>query len=354
MIPDFVALASEGYEAWKRDRPGTIAVDTETTGVAFFDTPFCVTIAWDRDELDYEAHYFELVEHDAREMVREILLETPSWVFHNAKFDLQKLLLAGILEREEIHPSSFEDTEAIAHLIDEHQKKGLKDLAVRILGIEDVVDVEVKSGPNKGTFKQVAREAHELSQVRKELGLTAEDGYHLLPREVVIPYAVTDTVLTLQLYDHYIPSLRHFDDLSGLYEMEKHVTLALLDMEASGMAIDLSYTQLKAKEYGTAAVKKELEIRILTGNEEFLPSSWQQVLAELHRRGINVPDTKSETLEPLDDEFAKSVLELRGTRKIHGTYLLPMLAEQRDGILHPHTRQHGAKTGRMASGGAES
>lgn len=351
-MTDFAALAQAGYEAWKRDRPGLISVDTETEGTAFFDPAFCVTTAWDNGA-DLEGHYFELAEFDSREFVREILMETPTMVFHNAKFDLQKLILAGVLERSDLHPDGLEDTEALAHLYDGNQKKALKVLAVNVLGIDDTVDVEIKSGPNKGNFKQVPREKHELDQVRKELGLVVEDGYHLLPREVVIPYAIEDVFFTQQLYDHFWPLLHRDERLSALYQHEKRVMLTLLDMEAAGMALDLPYTEVKAKEYGKAAVKTELEIQTLTGNEDFNPGSWQQILAELHKRGLMVENTKSETLEPLDDEFAEAVLKLRGLRKIHGTYLMPMLNEQRDGIIHPNFRQHGTKTGRMSSGEAE-
>ncbi len=128
-MTNFAALANAGYAAWQRDCPGMIAVDTETTGVAFFDEPFCVTIAWDKDDQDFEGHYFELVNFDAHQMVREILAGTPSWVLHNAKFDFQKLILAGVLDRDWVKPDRFEDTEALAHLVDGNQKKGLKDLA---------------------------------------------------------------------------------------------------------------------------------------------------------------------------------------------------------------------------------
>jgi DNA polymerase I-like protein with 3'-5' exonuclease and polymerase domains len=350
---DFEALARTGYESWKRDRPGMVAVDTETEGVAFFDQPFCVTIAWDKDDQDFEGHYFELADFDSRRMVREILMETPSWVFHNAKFDLQKLILAGILDRTDLYPDRFEDTEALAHLYDGNQKKGLKDLAVRVLGINDTVDVEIKSGPNKGTFKKVAREKHELDAVRNKLKLRAEDGYHLLPRDVVIPYAITDTILTLQLYDHFWPLIVAQPALSELYAHEKKLTLVLLDMEAAGMAIDLEYTRATAKEYGKQAVMAELEIRQLSGNEDIKPNSPKQLVEAFARRGVNLDSTGREVLEKIDDPLAAAVLKYRSIGKLHSTYLIPMLEEQRDGIIHPNFRQHGTKTGRMSSGEAE-
>ena len=72
----------------------------------------------------------------------------------------------------------------------------------------------------------------------------------------------------------------------------------------------------------------------------------------MSRRGHNVESTNRETLETLDDELARKVLELRTVRKIHGTYLLNLIEEEKGGIVHPWFRSNGTRTGRMSSGGA--
>ena len=324
-------LAERGYLAWLRDHPGLIAVDTETTGTAFFDLPFCVTVAWEKYG-EFEGHYFELTDFDSSSMVREILAKTPRWVGHNLKFDLQKLMLAGVLGRDQVRADRIEDTEALAHLLDAHQKKGLKSLAREHLGVE-------------------TNEEEELKVVRRKLKLRKEDGYHLLPREVLIPYAIQDVILTLQLFDFFIPQLQVFDDLSRLYEHEKLVTLALLDMEAAGWGLDMEYLTETSRDYSRNYVKTELRIRELT-NDDFNPGSWQQILAAFEERGITLPATDKDTLAGVDHDLAREIVTLRSLKN-RRNYLESMLSEQQDGIVHPNFRQHGTKTGRMSSGEAE-
>lgn len=330
-------LAKRGFDLWQRDRPRVISVDTETTGLGFFDEAFCVTIAWTQPTEaphpgQVEAHYFELVDFDASLMVMQILQETPVWVFHNCKFDLQKLVLAGLLDRADITPDRFEDTEAFAHLLDGNQKKALKWLAGEYLG-------------------EPCLEEEELKKARTRLKLKKDDGYHVLPREVLVPYAIKDVDYTIRLYELFKPQLEAWDDLSRLYAHEKLVTLALLDMEAAGMKLDTEYLEVTAKQYATEHLMTELRIRDMT-HEDFLPTSWQQVLAEFEKRGFKLPNTQADTLEQVDDDLAREILKLRELKN-RRNYFDAMVREQREGIIHPNFRQHGTATGRMSSGEAE-
>ena len=73
-----------------------IAVDTETTGVGFYDEPFCATVTWRAPEGELKSAYISLEDEDREEgidHIRAILGLVHTWVFHNAKFDLQKLAL---------------------------------------------------------------------------------------------------------------------------------------------------------------------------------------------------------------------------------------------------------------------
>jgi DNA polymerase I-like protein with 3'-5' exonuclease and polymerase domains len=325
---NFAELAQEGYSRWLEEGPSLIAVDTETEGVAFYDRPFCVTIAWGG-----VGHYFELSKYDSSDMVREILSCASTWLFHNAKFDLQKLILSGIIEYDELSYDRFEDTEGLAHLLDEHRRKGLKVLARELLG-EETDEEEV------------------LKKVRREMKLKKSDGYHVLPREVVIPYAIADVVLTERLFNKLRPQLDRFPDLVELYGLEREVTLVLLAMESAGMALDMKYLDKTTKEYALEAVKTELDIRDLVRSEEFNPNSPKQVIEAFEKRGVSLEKTDADTLETLDDPLAEKILHLRSTRKTHGTYLTSLQEEQRDGLVHPWFRQYNTRTGRFASGGA--
>jgi DNA polymerase I-like protein with 3'-5' exonuclease and polymerase domains len=349
---DFPRWARDGYESWRRTQPSVVAFDTETTGVEFNDQPFCVTAAW-RTQAGIESHYFELGDPETDEVVRTILAETPTLVGHNLKFDLQKVILVGLMQREHLWTKDIEDTEAIAHLLDEHQRKGLKPLAKSLLGEETNEDEAVKEA------KKV---------VKKKLGLRYESeiGYHMLPRDVIVPYALKDAEFTLRLYEKLRPKLSKWPDtLLSLYEMEMELTLVLLSMEHAGFAVDLDYAERVTREYGKKIIEAEQTISNIVGlpiganvkKGEFNPNSPKQVKEWfLDEAAILLPATDKVTLRSVEHPLAKALLDLRHVTKIHGTYLMPLLSEtRREGhanIIHPSFRQHGTVTGRMSSGAA--
>jgi ribonuclease D len=135
MTDDLRLRAQAALNQWKQDNPLGIAVDTETAGLGFYDSAFCVTIAWYSSDGQLRSHYLESSDPQIARIVERVLRQTPQLVFHNAKYDLQKLILAGLLD-EDITADRIHDTEALAHLQDEHQRLSLKSLAREVLGLE--------------------------------------------------------------------------------------------------------------------------------------------------------------------------------------------------------------------------
>ena len=310
-----------------------LAIDTETTGVGWHDQAFMVSIAyttvdgninsfvWDkRESSDWDKHLEEISYY---------LLLCDKIIMHNAKFDIQKLCGFGF--SIDLFADKFEDTKAIAHLIDEHQSTSLKYLARTILGEETDEDEVLKVWRRKNKLKK-------------------EDGYEPIPNEILAPYAAKDAEFTLRLYQTLWPRLS--TDLHPLYELEKNLTLALLSVEARGMRINKEYVNNKRKEYGDRIYKLKRRIGELAG-EEFNPQSHQQVLHALSERGFVVSSTSKDSLKQVDDELAGLILELRECNKIKSTYFDALHEEAKDYILHPNFRQHGTRTGRMSSGAAE-
>ena len=308
-----------------------LAVDCETTGITFFDMPFMWTIAWTDSEGNVRSEYFDGANPPG---LGERLSQAEELVFHNAKFDLQKLALAGVLDVGELNPLKVFDTECLAHLLDEHRRKGLKFLAREILG-EETDEDEV------------------LRVERRKLKLTKKDGYDKLPREVVVPYALKDAEFTIRLHDILRPQVESSEDLCRLLRLEQRLTFTLLRMESRGMGVSTEYVETTAREYASKALCLELDIRDRVGIEEFNPNSPKQIGSAFQQLGIELDSTNKATLAGVDHPLAREILELRTLRKMHGTYLKAILDEQRDGILHPSYRQHGTRTGRMSSGAAE-
>lgn len=350
--------AEHTFRAIREDDPDIIAVDTETRGLGFYDEPFAATLTWRRPDGSLKSGYIDLESGDLAWRITElrtVLMRTPAWVFHNAKFDLQKLKLIGAINDPMIERVDLHDTQTQYMLLDENRTKGLKDLAVRVLGYDDTIEVEIKSGKNKGQFKSVPKEQHKLNAVRRKLGLKKDDGYHLLPREVLIPYALRDTEFTLQLHERLYPRLRAKSDpkLLQLYNDSMRLKRVLLRMEGDGFALDVPYTEAKASEYGVRVMEKWDRVVQLVGDADFNPRSTDQVKAAFARRGVHLQDTQAKTLKELDDDLARALLEYRDDFKIHTTYLIGLLREQRNGRIHPNFNDDGARTGRMSSSSAK-
>lgn len=337
----------EAYDALRRDVPEAIAVDTETTGFGWYEDAFCMTVAWEG-----ESHYLELDWPDARSVAKS-MLRTPKLVFHNAKFDLQKLIYAGLLDRETLMPDRIEDTECVAHLLNPHAQKKLKQLAHTVLGLEtDEAKVVTKA---KADLQRMWKREHGTTLYAKDIG------YQMLPRRAVYPYAIKDAEYTWLLWKALRPKIT--GSLVDLYDREMELTLVLLDIEAQGMAVDMEYVDREIKVLNGKILSCELRIADQSGLKVwyperpsqktpegcFNPNAGVQILNLFEARGITLPNTQEETLATLDDELAASIISLRGFKKLLGTYLLSIKNDQRDGIIHPSYKQHAPKTGRMSS-----
>lgn len=343
-------LADNCLAAWERDKPTHVAVDTETSGFNWTDRPFCATVAWMIGSYPYperiEAHYLELNGGFPEQVVKTILDHSPDLVFHNAKFDLRMLIEYGLLERDELDPLTLHDTQKLAYLLDEHRRKGLKPLARLLLGESTNED-------------EVLKEARK--EVKKRLGLKSvkEVSYDMIPRRYVLPYAIKDAEFTIRLFHKLYPEVRgmgrptrDIPSLHDLYLDEQELTLVLLDMETAGMGVDVPYVERTAKEYAKKALLTELDIRDMVGREDFNPNSPKQLTKAFAKRGIDLDSTNKQTLSELDDPLAEKVLDLRSTKKMHGTYLTSMLEETVDGVLHPNFNDAKTKTGRFSSSSA--
>ena len=311
-----------------------LAIDTETTGVDWHDNAFMVSASYYGTDNEYHNWVWDFrdpdMDHDhAYEEIEFYITTADKIIMHNAKFDIQKLCRMGY--PLDWFKDKFEDTQAIAHLIDEQQSTSLKYLARTVLGEETDEDEVLKVWRRKNKIKK-------------------EEGYEPIPHEILAPYAAKDAEFTLRLYEVLRNQMP--EDLQPLYQIEKDLTLALLGIEAKGMQIDKTYVKKQRQEYGDRIYKLKRSIGNMAG-EEFNPQSPKQILEVFTQRGLRITATDKATLSALDDELAVAIVELREANKIKSTYFDGLHDEASDGILHPNFRQHGTRTGRMSSGTAE-
>lgn len=349
-------MSTSLLDAWTRESPPVVAVDTETTGLAFYDTPFLASFWWDD-----EGFAVDLGVREGREACSEVLAGTPCLLFHNAKFDVQKLRLVELwpqrdallgygADQRDLPPAGVHDTEALAHLLNEHRPKGLKPLARSVLGLE-------------------TNEAEAISKARRKLKLTKADGLDKVyaeEPELIVEYAIKDVEFTWKLFWHLWAQLSKYDDLLSLYELERELMWVLLDMEESGMKLDMPYVEETHRDYAARLVRADWAIEDATGLKifrptksgqktpegHFNPNSSDQIAAYFREKGIEAESYDKNVLKTLDEPLAEALLELRGAKK-KDDYLVAMLREQRDGVLHPNFRQHGTRGRRMSSGEAE-
>lgn len=307
-----------------------LALDTETTGLGYHDEAFCVSGAWRDTSGNLQSGVWRM---------DEVWLfdgggpdPATEFVFHNAKFDIQKLELAGILTS--IDWRKIHDTECLSHLVNEQQPKALKRLAKDLLGLE-------------------TDEEDALRAARRKLKLKKSDGYHALPWEVLEPYARKDAEFTLLLFEHLYPIVAQDEGLLSLYREEQELMEVLYSMEKHGLGVDMDYVNDKTKELAYEVLEQDLIVRDLVGEEDFNAGSWQQVTAALAARGHDVGSTSKAVLATLDDDLARAILSLRHANKLYTTYFKALQAEVRDGVLHPNYKQWGTRGRRFSAGASE-
>lgn len=351
------------YTEWARytterllaDSPSLVAFDTETTGLGYYDQPFGATLSWRSPTGELRNGYYDLESDESgvrKAALNQALLACPAWVGHNLKFDLQKGMLHGIFGWDDIHARTMHDSQTLFFLLDENSPRGLKPLAVKYLGLDDTITRVYKSGKQKGQSYTKSKQDYKMELERKRLGLTKDDGYHLLDRKVLIPYALADTDFTLRLYELFYPKVAKLD-LLDVYRDEMDSAEVFLRIEEDGMNLDMEYLREKASEYGIRVMTLLTELVRESGRADFNPGSWQQIQAYYKKRGIHIENTQATTLTGLDDDFARKLIAYREDSKTHKTYLLGLLKDQRDGLAHPWFNPLGARTGRTSSSGAK-
>ncbi len=378
--PDLRALAGTAWENWQLDKPKVLAFDTETTGLEYHDTAFCATLAWVHDDVvtgrkEVVGHYFDFERvPQTREAVQTIIGYADTLVAHNAKFDVHKLEAQGIVIRPD---QVLHDTECMAHLDDEHRDKGLKDLAVSVLHFNDTIQVPGKA-KNKETGKMEdvvrlkPRSAVDLAKAKdwakKHHGLRSvkEVGYHLLPRGVLVPYAILDAVWTFNLARELLPRVLRYPDLTELYWRELELSRgAIYEMEKAGMGTRPEYVAAQIGVYAQRCTVHELGIEQTVGKpvrsgkippkeraDYFNPSaSSPDAAAFFEATGNGRDNYDAEALATIDHPLATKLLAYRKDKKILDSYFIALQkATGADGVYHQSLRQHGTVSGRTSGG----
>jgi len=308
--------------------------------------PFLLTIS---DGQTGWAVYFS---DETRPLVAE-LLAAPGLtkVFYNAKYDIHMLRNIGI----DVAPPVV-DVMVMRHLLDENSDvRDLKGNAVKYID------------PDADYWERAVDE--ERARIAKERKVPKDAvSYQDVPADVMIRYATADTLYTYRLYQRWSPSIQEMD-LMSLLDTEMRCLMSIVEIERTGMRVDLEY--LRNLDMEISAKLEELEKALVAtarqyGLTEFNPNSANDIVAVYTAMGVNYYyktdkgawRTDSDTLTTYlrhcgvlaAETFTERLLEFRNEEKILNTFVRGLLSYvQEDGRVHPEFWQTGTRTGRMSS-----
>jgi DNA polymerase-1 len=321
-----------------------VAVDTETTGVAFHAEVRLLQLSDAREA-------WVLEPSKAMDVVTELVFGDKLLIAHNASFDA--LMLARLLcsDGEELAKavmsfmSRFYDTYIAAHLIDPRgaQEGGwshsLKDQCKVHLG-EGSIDPQ---SALKARFK--------------EMGLSMSRGFAEIPLwdEVYVRYSGVDPLLTFRLHEKF-QVLHDSESFDNLFNFETEVAAICAAMTARGIQVDVDWARKTLQELEAEKLAAEREASIY-GIENV--NSGAQVAEALLVAGIELTErtnsgnawkVDNEILNGINHPIASCVQTAKSANKAAESWVKPIIAqaEAGSGRVHARIRTLGARTGRMS------
>ena len=254
---------------------------------------------------------------------------------HNANYDLILLQQHDLAVRGLIFDSMI-----AAYLLEPTGRNlGLKGLAWQELGVEMTpIEDLIGKGKDQLTMDRVAIER-------------------------VYPYAAADADMTLRLVPRQEAQLKQKNLWPLFTEIEMPLVPVLIDMECTGVALDVGFLQGMSRELHQRLSELEHDIQQGVGYAFNLNSSQQLSDALFIKLGLPTDglqkgasgrySTAAEVLEGLRGKHPvlDLLLEQRQLSKIKSTYVdaLPLLVNPQTGRLHTSWNQTGTVTGRVSS-----
>ena len=187
-------------------------------------------------------------------------------------------------------------------------------------------------------------------------------GFDQVRVEDATRYAAEDADITLRLHQTLWPRLRNMPSLKKVFEeIEMPLVPVLLDMEHTGVFIDVDMLKQQSAEIAKNLVRLEARAHELAGGKFNLdsPKQLQNILFEkmqipvVRKTPGGQPSTAEDVLEELAEnhELPKVILEYRSLSKLKSTYTdkLPEQVNPKTGRVHTSYHQAVAATGRLSS-----
>jgi DNA polymerase-1 len=271
----------------------------------------------------------------ADQLLRILTKRDRKLIAHNMKFDfpVQSELLGLRARGREIY--GHFDTMLMHHSINHGAKEhDLKNLAKKYLGADDW-------------------------EKDKDKYLGKPKDFANVPPEILHEYNAYDVYWTWHLYKYFTKVAASEKERIGKVALhEFRMSNFFQDVEKSGVAVDVPYLAKLKEEYDAAEIPVLARLRELTRKEDFNPGSWQQVQKAFKAEGVTLKSTDEKHLlalnlspesDPVLYEIREKLLEIRGIRKMRGTYVEGIQKRLRGNIVYPTFWVHGTATGRLSS-----
>lgn len=331
-----IITSSAELEKYLTSLPEEVCIDIETDGLEpSVDRIVGIALAGDTDRAIYLPlrHSYPGLDPSDQMNPSECLrlissyLHKKTLVGHNLKFDLSFLEYAGYK-----HSGNIFDTMLAAYVCDPTMQNGLKYLARELLNLE-VTDFRQVAG--SGSFDRV------------DLPSASE-------------YACQDVLITLMLKRLFEDRLNTSGQMSLFAELEIPLLPILLEMETTGIGINLAYLENLALDFEKRLIELEHSIHSHAGCVFNLNSSKQLQEVLFEKLGLEPPrktktgfSTDSEVLRSLayENPICNELLKYREISKLKSTYVdsLGKLVDPESGIIHTSFNQTVTATGRLSS-----
>lgn len=360
----------EIVEHLRRDKPDTVAFDTETTSLRWQDPgtyAFAYMFSWGKRNT-----YFLKINPDddreAAEAIRQIFMESERLVGWNIGFDLH--FTAKLFRKHDLPMvvRRIEDGMFLHYCLNEQAHHGLKEVATErsIRYRRDQDPEELREAITSWREQMADAEGVSVDRI----------GYERVPDHLMIPYGVSDAYVTLEAFRQLEIELNKQmetarpdkNDVREIYELEMKCLWVNWAAEERGIRIDREAIAQEIAEISPAIEEGKAKMRDRFG-WEVNPGSVEDVAAVLKHLGVDegllynkrsgraklpewvlqdLIDAKFSTDE--QREVAKEVLDYRTDTKLLTTYYQPLLRqaliEDGQAIIRCSIKQHGARTGR--------
>ena len=334
------------------DKKYTFSLDLETTGLNPYLGAKIFSLILSTDEDDYYFNFNSNGPEDATfhiSQIKDILkaVDNSKIYIHNAKFDLRFLKNIGI----DLSTSTVWCTEALSRLVNNRLPSYSLSNMGKLIGYEKDDTVEKYISKHKlYTLVDVGK-----AKPRKD------KHYDQVPFEIMSKYGMRDGRVCYELGEYITKRLIDMDleqveaglpPLLPLVETEVALTKVLLEMEHTGIKIDVDYTR-KAYEYQRSNyLEIEEKFYALTGIEfsdsrTVLKKAFDKMGLEHGYTDKGNPSFKEEVLP--NNTLGNLIRDWRKSYKLANTYYRNFLdLGGEEGIIHTNFRQGGTATGRFS------